>query len=132
MANKEFVDHLTFLNETDVECTPTELPGGETALRIKVARNKIVSDNMRPVPPTFDETDSFPARVVKIMNWRSNKIKWLKGAKLVPIGLKYDGAVFIVRDNEQATDILKKIRDAGYTVPNHLIDTDVKYQLFNI
>lgn len=98
-------------------------PGGIT---IQVAANRYVSDTPCPPIPPLPKADDpeFAEKVTVSMviaheaqqAWRDND------AKLVPIGLPYDGAEYHGLDRDEAGEVLANLMAAGYRMPHDLIE----------
>lgn len=84
-----------------------------TGYQIEVAGSKHVGDSPCPVADVF--ADNFPEQYLAQQTW-------LESAKLVPIGLSFDGDSYTLPTPTECADRLLELRAAGYHVPQFAID----------
>jgi hypothetical protein len=58
----------------------------------------------------------------------NKQMRWLKKAKLKPIGLKYDGKSFHADTLEEFRDTMIMLRNEGYNFPDYVFE-DIKVEL---
>ena len=93
----------------------SDVNGGYTC---HVASKKRVADT--PCPELPSQFWKLP--VDDIMPVINAQQEWVKTSSVVPIGKEYDGRSFYNYDRDEMVDILKMLKEAGYTMPNDLID----------
>lgn len=79
-----------------------------------VAHSRHVFAEPLPRRVSMDSTARYLARDEKVM-------KMVENAKLVPIGLKYDGQSFVDQNLEDFLVTLRMLKKAGYRFPKYLI-----------
>lgn len=60
--------------------------------------------------------------VAEFLDCYSKQQEWLKDAKLVEIGLEYDGESFSFDTAQEAAEFLKDCKEKGYKVPHYAIE----------
>lgn len=100
--------------QCDVYCY-ADVHGGYTT---HVASNRPVIDAAFPQPVPFDNHN--------VEAWVTRQLAvtaWVGGAHRGKIGLPHDGETFNDPDAASAADRLQMLKEAGYNVPQHAIDS---------
>lgn len=92
----------------------SDVNGGIT---IHVATNRVMGDI--PKCSHLFEKESLD----QYFEMHNKQMEWLKTAERQDIGLEFDGQDFNVDTPQEAFDLLTKLRETGYNVPQHAIDS---------